>query len=176
MFTDKKPLQRHAVSCILRELELRIRERAPSVDLAYTLHRDRQDCWDATEMISDYYCAVNLSSEGYTANGEAIEKKLRGGDVVCGFVASIDVDVQVFAVGCEAGAETVLAVLAEIGSVIHARGTAAAIYARHIIEGRTTIARNDDYAEGRVRATQSLTIEFHYIPSRPALVFAAAEL
>lgn len=175
MSGDKKPLRPHALTCILRELERRLTELLPSVGLAYTLHRDREDCWSMEDSIPDYYCAVNIVNRGYSARGREKQRTLRNGETVCTFEASADIEIQVYGEGCNTTNDTLYSILAEIAAIIHARGFTRTIYANQVTEGSTSVDVDSDFSQPRRRATQTFTLLFDYAPSRPSLVFGGVK-
>lgn len=145
--------------------------KAENNNIAYTVHCDANRCWNISDLVSDYYCAVNLNTDrGYTT-GRTVQRTLSDGEVVCAKRSILRVDLEVYANGCEATRETAYSVLADISSHIQAADTAAEFFAYRVEEQGAQIQTDFEFSEPKTRVVQSLQLEFDYVPSRQSLVF-----
>lgn len=160
----KKQLKPHAVTCIKDKLFEHIKA-LPNVDLAYTVHCDREDCWDQTELIDGYLCAVNIRENGFTT-GEQSKK-----NGICYYKSELDIDLQVYANGCNNAIDLAMSVLADvIGGLNSCKGNGFP-YAKRIND---YVLRRDvetGYSIDKTLITQSITLDFDWAPCMPSKIW-----
>ena len=169
MSTQKKPLKPHAVTCIKNKLVEHIQSN-PNAGLAYTVHCDREDCWNQTELIGNYICAVNILENGFTT-GDQIKKRLSSGESVCAYRSILEVELEIYAKGCEDALNVAMSVLADVVGGLHSCKGKAFPYAKNIKEDILRRDLETRYSDKKVLITQSLSIRFDYVPCQPCLIF-----
>lgn len=169
MSLHKKKLKPHAVTCIKNAIAACIAS-GPNVGLAYSVDCNREDCWNPTELISDYHCTVNIREDGYTL-GSSIERTLKDGTVVCGKRARLNIQVEVYSNGCQATIDTAFSVIADVAATLNSCDAPRQIFAKRIIEQSTNRVTESDFNETKTRLVQLFQVDFDYIPCRPTLVF-----
>lgn len=140
--------------------------------MSYFVHCDRENCWGLQDIASDYYCAVNVKMEGYSL-GRRIQKSLSDKTVVCAHRATMSLQLEIYANGCDATIDTAYSVLAELSSLLHNCDSQKQFYSNRILEQSTGQVTDPNFSEQKTRVVQLLQVEFDYVPCRPTLVFGS---
>lgn len=166
----KKKLAPHAVTCIKRAVLQRIQE-SSNHDLAYSAYCDREDCWDQSELIHDYMCVVNVRESGYTV-GQPIQRTLSDKQVLCGNRAELTIEIEVYATGCDATADTAFSVLADVGGVLSACDPPGPdLFVKRLIQRSVRRETHTLDSTDKTRVVATYQADFDFMPCRPTLVF-----